>query len=75
MKTKIDRNVPEIEIVDVKSSFDLQEDDLHKIDLIISTVHIPEVKQIPIVVISAMFNKNDQIKLRKMIEMLGDNNE
>ncbi|WP_323706312.1 BglG family transcription antiterminator [Mammaliicoccus sciuri] len=75
LKTKIDRNVPEIEIVDVKSSFDLQEDDLHKIDLIISTVHIPEVKQIPIVVISAMFNKNDQIKLRKMIEMLGDNNE
>ncbi|WP_436884421.1 BglG family transcription antiterminator [Mammaliicoccus sciuri] len=75
LKTKIDRNVPEIEIVDVKSSFNLQEDDLHKIALIISTVHIPEVKQIPIVVISAMFNKNDQIKLRKMIEMLGDHNE
>ncbi|PTE34143.1 hypothetical protein BUY94_04575 [Mammaliicoccus fleurettii] len=75
LKTKIDRNVPEIDIIDVKSSFDLTEEDLQKIDLIISTVHIPEVKTIPIVVISAMFNKNDQIKLRKMIEMLGDDNE
>lgn len=75
LKTKIDRNVPEIEIVDVKSSFDLTQEDLKMIDLIISTVHIPNVEAIPLVVISAMFNKNDQIKLRKMIEMIGDINE
>lgn len=75
LKTKIDRNVPEIEIKDVKSSFDLTEEDLEGIELIISTVNIPSVKGVPVVVISAMFNKSDQIKLRKMIEMLGDDNE
>lgn len=75
LKTKIKRNISEIEIIDVKSSFDVTEYDLEQIDLIISTVQLPHVHAVPIVVISAMFNKNDQIKLRKMIEMLGDHHE
>nr|WP_315294048.1 PRD domain-containing protein [Mammaliicoccus lentus] len=75
LKTKISRNVSDIEIKDVKSTFDLSNEDLTDIELIISTVNIPDIKGIPVVVISAMFNKNDQIKLRKMIELLGDYNE
>ncbi|WP_323703305.1 BglG family transcription antiterminator [Mammaliicoccus sp. Dog046] len=75
LKTKIKRNISEIEIIDVKSSFDVTDYDLEQIDLIISTVQLPNVQTVPIVVISAMFNKNDQIKLRKMIEMLGEDYE
>ncbi|OIS61472.1 BglG family transcription antiterminator [Staphylococcus equorum] len=70
LRVKVEKNLPEIEIVDVISSDVVNKKTLDDIDLIISTVAIKEFKSKPVIVVSAMFNKNDQFKLKQLIEKM-----
>lgn len=75
LRVKIEKNIPEIEIIDVVSSDTINNKLVNNIDLIISTVTIKDFNQVPVVVVSAMFNKNDQEKIKMLIPKLGANYE
>lgn len=70
LRVKVEKNLPEIEIVDVVSTDVVDKKTLKEIDLIISTVAIKEFNAKPVIVVSAMFNKNDQFKLKQLIEKM-----
>ncbi|MDT3983151.1 PRD domain-containing protein, partial [Staphylococcus ureilyticus] len=71
LRVKIEKNIPEIEVIDVISSDTINSEIIKDIDLVISTVSIKNFDVIPVVVVSAMFNKNDQQKLKSLIPKLG----
>lgn len=71
LRVKIEKNIPEIEVIDVISSDTINSEIIKDIDLVISTISIKNFDVIPVVVVSAMFNKNDQQKLKSLIPKLG----
>lgn len=71
LRVKIEKIIPEIEVIDVISTDVIDNQVAHDIDLIVSTVAIKDFKLKPIIVVSAMFNKNDQDKLKKFIHNVG----
>ncbi|MBF7019779.1 PRD domain-containing protein [Staphylococcus sp. 18_1_E_LY] len=71
LRVKIEKIIPEIEIIDVISTDVIDDQVVHDIDLIVSTVAIKDFNLKPIIVVSAMFNKNDQNKLKKFIHNVG----
>ncbi len=75
LRVKIEKNIPEIEVTDVISSDTINSEIINDIDLIISTISIKDFNLRPVVVVSAMFNKNDQAKLKSIIPKLGVNYE
>ncbi|MBO1214801.1 PRD domain-containing protein [Staphylococcus nepalensis] len=68
LRVKIEKNIPEIEVVDVISSDVIESKVINDIDLIVSTIALPNFNMKPVIVISAMFNKNDQEKLKNFIQ-------
>lgn len=71
LRVKVEKNLPEIEVVDVISTDFVDETRLKEIDLIISTVNIEKFERTPVIIVSAMFNKSDQQKLKQLIEKMG----
>jgi activator of the mannose operon (transcriptional antiterminator) len=71
LRVKIEKIIPEIEIIDVISTDVIDDQAVHNIDLIVSTVAIKNFNLKPIIVVSAMFNKNDQEKVKKFIHNIG----
>lgn len=71
LRVKIEKIIPEIEIVDVISTDVIDNQVIKDIDLIVSTVAIKNFNIKPVIVVSAMFNKNDQEKLKNFIQKSG----
>ncbi|SDP18742.1 BglG family transcription antiterminator [Halobacillus aidingensis] len=70
LKAKAKNKFPELEIVDVVASRNMQayKEKYSDIELILSTVHIEEDIPIPYLLVSAMFTIDDQKRLQKKIE-------
>lgn len=75
LKVKASRSFPELDIVDVIPSRDIQliKRKHSSIDLILSTINIEEDISIPSLLVSAMFTLDDKKRLQKKIEAI--NNE
>ncbi len=69
LSTKIKNNFPSIEIVSMSSYFDLQPNstDLSDIDIIISTIKLPENIQKPSIVVSPLLDYDDMVKLNSLL--------
>lgn len=70
LKVKVSKQFPEIDIVDVVASRNIQElkDKYSDIDLILSTVHIEDELPMHDLLVSAMFTIDDQKRLRRKIK-------
>lgn len=69
LKTKIGNRFPELNIVKTTALTDLSTtvDKVGDVQLIISTLHLPEMAGIPELVVSALFSEEDQERLGKLI--------
>lgn len=72
LKVKVEKKFPELEIIDVLASRNAKNlmEKYAGIDLILSTVQLPETVSIPYLLVSAMFNADDQNRLQKKIEAI-----
>ncbi|WP_197276414.1 PRD domain-containing protein [Bacillus sp. JCM 19034] len=70
LKAKVSRKFPELEIVDVVASKDMQmvKEKYSDAELILSTVHIKDEVPIQNLLVSAMFTMDDQKRLQRKIE-------
>lgn len=70
LRAKVAKKFPEIEIVDVIASRNMQlfKEKYEDVELILSTVHIEDNRPIPYLLVSAMFTIDDQKRLQKKIE-------
>lgn len=70
LRTKVSKKFPEIEIVDVVASRNMQlfKEKYSEVELILSTVHIENEMPVPYLLVSAMFTIDDQKRLQKKIE-------
>ncbi|WP_314293430.1 BglG family transcription antiterminator [Leptotrichia massiliensis] len=70
LKVKIEKNFPELEIMDVTSSNDLKnlETQYPDVELILSTINIEEHVSVNNLVVSALFTINDRERLQRKIE-------
>ena len=69
ISAKIRKDLPELEILDVISNLNLEES-LAKhpdVDILISTINLPKQKQIPQVLVSAMFTGKDKDKVEEAL--------
>lgn len=69
LRVKIQKLYPNIDIVDVIASRELNESILehYNVDLIVSTIEAPNKLNIPFIVVSAMLSANDQARLEKVV--------
>ncbi|MDT2758889.1 BglG family transcription antiterminator [Enterococcus xiangfangensis] len=74
LRVKVEKKFPELEIVDVIASRDAKRfmERYPGIDLILTTVSVSEAIQVPSLLVSAMFTKDDQNRLQKKIEAIYD---
>lgn len=72
LKVKVQKAFPDVEIVDVLSStrFNNTLQDYQNIDFILTTVHAEHEKEIPSLLVSAMFTEKDKMMVKKLIETL-----
>jgi activator of the mannose operon (transcriptional antiterminator) len=70
LKAKASKNFPELEIVDVVASRNIEQfnENYSDIELILSTIHIEDNVPIPSLLVSAMFTLDDQKRLQRKIE-------
>lgn len=70
LKAKVSRKFPELEILDVVASQNMQmiKEKYADAELILSTVHIKEAIPIHCLLVSAMFTLDDQKRLQRKIE-------
>ena len=70
LRTKVAKKFPEIEIIDVVATRNMQlfKEKYSDVELILSTVHIENKIAIPYLLVSAMFTIDDQKRLQKKIE-------
>ncbi|EGY0142950.1 XRE family transcriptional regulator, partial [Listeria monocytogenes] len=63
---------PDVEIVDVLSStrFKNNLQDYQNIDFILTTINAESTKEIPSLLVSAMFTEKDKIMVKKLMESL-----
>lgn len=69
LSTKIKNNFPAINIVNTSSYFDLQTNtaDLSNIDIIISTIKLPENVTVPSIIVSPLLDYEDTIKINSIL--------
>ncbi|MGX7205250.1 BglG family transcription antiterminator [Enterococcus pingfangensis] len=74
LRVKVEKKFPELEIVDVIASRDAKRfmERYPGIDLILTTVNVSDAIQVPSLLVSAMFTKDDQNRLQKKIEGIYD---
>jgi transcriptional antiterminator len=74
LKTKVGKNFPELQIVGVVATRNLQKEieENPDIDLIITTVHLTDLNSYPVVLVSAMFNQEDKSNIRNHLEGLNN---
>ncbi|WP_057879572.1 BglG family transcription antiterminator [Companilactobacillus kimchiensis] len=68
LKTKVHNSFPEIKIVDVIGTNELNGLDISKVDLIISTIVPNKPVKVPIVLVSSLFTEKDKSLLHKRIK-------
>lgn len=70
LRVKIQKLYPNMDIVDVIASRELNEQvlDHHNVDLIVSTIEVPNKFNIPFIVVSAMLSASDQARLDKVVQ-------
>lgn len=70
LKAKVSKKFPELEIMDVVASRNIQmlKEKYSDAELILSTVHMKEAVPMPYLLVSAMFTLDDQKRLQGMIE-------
>lgn len=69
LKAKINKHFSDLNIVELVAGRNLT-DELHKhteVDLIVSTISLPNIKTIPVLVVSAMFTMEDQERFEREI--------
>lgn len=69
LRVKVQKLYPNIDVVDVIATRELNENILehYNVDLIISTIEIPNNLNIPFIVVSAMLSASDQARLDKVV--------
>ncbi|MDT2613425.1 BglG family transcription antiterminator [Enterococcus dongliensis] len=74
LRVKVEKKFPELEIIDVIASRDVKRfmEKYPGIDLILTTVSVSDAIQVPSLLVSAMFTKDDQNRLQKKIEAIYD---
>lgn len=72
LKVKVQKAFPDVEIVDVLSStrFKNSLQDYQNIDFILTTINSESTKEIPSLLVSAMFTEKDKMMVKKMMESL-----
>lgn len=72
LKVKVQKAFPDVEIVDVLSStrFKNNLQDYQNIDFILTTINAESTKEIPSLLVSAMFTEKDKIMVKKLMESL-----
>lgn len=72
LKVKVQKAFPDVEIVDVLSStrFKNSLQDYQNIDFILTTINAESTKEIPSLLVSAMFTKKDKMMVKKLMESL-----
>lgn len=72
LKTKIGNRFPELKIVQTSSATDLPKtiENIGDVQLIISTLNVPIISEIPELVVSALFSEEDQDRLSKLISQI-----
>lgn len=72
LKVKVQKAFPDVEIVDVLSStrFKNSLQDYQNIDFILTTINAESTKEIPSLLVSAMFTEKDKMMVKKMMESL-----
>ncbi|EGP7232608.1 XRE family transcriptional regulator, partial [Listeria monocytogenes] len=72
LKVKVQKAFPDVEIVDVLSStrFKNSLHDYQNIDFILTTINTESTKEIPSLLVSAMFTEKDKIMVKKLMESL-----
>lgn len=69
LRVKVQKLYPNIDVVDVIATRELNSNILehYNVDLIISTIEVPNKLNIPFIVVSAMLSANDQARLDKVV--------
>ncbi|MGV2254225.1 BglG family transcription antiterminator [Listeria innocua] len=72
LKVKVQKAFPDVEIVDVLSStrFKNSLQDYQNIDFILTTINAESTKEIPSLLVSAMFTEKDKMMVKKLMESL-----
>lgn len=72
LKVKVQKAFPDVEIVDVLSStrFKNSLQDYQNIDFILTTINAENTKEIPSLLVSAMFTEKDKMMVKKLMESL-----
>ena len=72
LKTKISNRFPELNIIRTTAVTDLSETITQEkdIQLIISTLKLPKVNDIPVLICSALFSEEDRDRLSKLISKI-----
>ncbi|EAF5010888.1 transcription antiterminator [Listeria innocua] len=72
LKVKVQKAFPDVEIVDVLSStrFKNSLQDYQNIDFILTTINAESTKEIPSLLVSAMFTEKDNMMVKKLMESL-----
>ncbi len=70
LRVKISKRFPELQIIDVTASYNVKEilEKHPEIDFIITTVNLMTTVNIPVLMVSAIFNNEDQKRLQDIIE-------
>ncbi|WP_270993194.1 BglG family transcription antiterminator [Listeria seeligeri] len=72
LKVKVQKAFPDVEIVDVLSSTKFKNNlqDYRNIDFILTTINADSNKEVPSLLVSAMFTEKDKLMVKKLMESL-----
>lgn len=72
LRSKIERRFSELNIVKLVAGRELNDEiNTHpEVDLVVSTINLPNTKDVPVLVVSAMFTMEDQERLEKTINQI-----